>query len=214
MPAASNQTTMVGPQTDFKAETMDHLVKEITKNLKLGCPQDIPRSPYSDHGASAAALKLKNFRRGQHRSSPYAVPPSSRACDTTLGSSPTSRVGSSQASQLRKWNHQRRRYPSTCMTTDPRGAHGGTNGVSVGPGGAASKLSDEVGEEDDPFKMLQELISDGGLIKEAVKRLQEGMHGYAPSDSTPKTFYDSEDDDCGRTPPNPYSDDLLFEVGV
>ena len=58
------------------------------------------------------------------------------------------------------------------MTTDPRGAHGGTNGVSVGPSGAASKLSDEVGEEDDPFKMLQELISDGGLIKEAVKRLQ------------------------------------------
>jgi len=215
MPAASNQTTMVGPQTDFKAETMDHLVKEITKNLKLGCPQDIPRSPYSDHGASAAALKLKNFRRGQHRSSPYAVPPSSRACDTTLGSSPTSRVGSSQASQLRKWNHQRRRYPSTCMTT--AGAHGGANGVSVGPpggapGGATSKL--EVGEEDDPFKMLQELISDGGLIKEAVKRLQEGMHGYTPSDSTPKTFYDSEDDDCGRTPPNPYSDDLLFEVGV
>jgi len=215
MPAASNQTTMVGPQTDFKAVTMDHLVKEITKNLKLGCPQDIPRSPYSDHGASAAALKLKNFRRGQHRSSPYAVPPSSRACDTTLGSSPTSRVGSSQASQLRKWNHQRRRYPSTCMTT--AGAHGGANGVSVGPpggapGGATSKL--EVGQEDDPFKMLQELISDGGLIKEAVKRLQEGMHGYTSSDSTPKTFYDSEDDDCGRTPPNPYTDDLLFEVGV
>jgi len=213
MPAASNQTTMVGPQTDFKAETMDHLVKEITKNLKLGCPQDIPRSPYSDHGASAAALKLKNFRRGQHRSSPYAVPPSSRACDTTLGSSPTSR-GHGQASQLRKWNHQRRRYPSTCMTTDPRGAHGGTNGVSVGPGGAASKLSDEVGEEDDPFKMLQELISDGGLIKEAVKRLQEGMHGYTPSDTPNKTFYDSEDDECGRTPPNPYSDDLCYEVGV
>ena len=216
MPAASNQTTMVGPQTDFKAETMDHLVKEITKNLKLGCPGDIPRSPYSDHGASAAALKLKNFRRGQHRSSPYAVPPSSRACDTTLGSSPTSR-GSTQVSQLRKWNHQRRRYPSTCMTTDPiRGAHGGTNGVSVGPGvaGAASKLSNDVGEEDDPFKMLQELISDGGLIKEAVKRLQEGMHGYTPSDTPSKTFYDSEDDECGRTPPNPYSDDLCFEVGV
>ena len=100
------------------------------------------------------------------------------------------------------------------MTTDPRGAHGGTNGVSVGPGGAASKLSDEVGEEDDPFKMLQELISDGGLIKEAVKRLQEGMHGYTPSDTPNKTFYDSEDDECGRTPPNPYSDDLCYEVGV
>ena len=101
------------------------------------------------------------------------------------------------------------------MTT--AGAHGGANGVSVGPpggapGGATSKL--EVGEEDDPFKMLQELISDGGLIKEAVKRLQEGMHGYTPSDTPNKTFYDSEDDECGRTPPNPYSDDLCYEVGV
>ena len=212
MPAASNQTTMVGPQTDFKAETMDHLVKEITKNLKLGCPQDIPRSPYSDHGASAAALKLKNFRRGQHRSSPYAVPPSSRACDTTLGSSPTSRVGSSQASQLRKWNHQRRRYPSTCMTT--AGAHGGANGVSVGPpggapGGATSKL--EVGQEDDPFKMLQELISDGGLIKEAVKRLQKGL--YEIESSQNKTFYDSEDDcEASRTPPIPLCS--ACEVGL
>ena len=200
MPAASNQ--VVG-QTDFKAETMDHLVKEITKNLKLGSlpvPQDMP-SPRSvgSTGATAAALKMKNFRRVQHRSSPYAVPPSSRACDTqTLGSSPTSRG----PSQLRKWNHQRRRYPSTCMNTNA-GASAGVTGVPSG----ASKLSDE--EEDDPFKMLQELINDGGLIKEAVKRLQQGL--FEPPN---KTFYDSEDDECGRTPPNPYSDDLCYEVGL
>lgn len=199
MPAASNN--QVVDQTDLiKAETMDHLVKEITKNLKLGVPpvQDMPspRSVGSAAGATAAALKLKNFRRGQHRSSPYAVPPTSRACDTTLGSSPTSRG----PSQLRKWNHQRRRYPSTCMNT-------GSSGVSAAPPtGATTNLSEE---EDDPFKMLQELISDGDLIKEAVRRLQKGI--FEPPN---KTFYESEDDECGRTPPNPYSDELCYEVGL
>ena len=83
------------------------------------------------------------------------------------------------------------------------GASAGVTGVPSG----ASKLSDE--EEDDPFKMLQELINDGGLIKEAVKRLQRGL--FEPPN---KTFYDSEDDECGRTPPNPYSDDLCYEVGL
>ena len=162
---------------------MDHLVKEITENLKLG--QDL-----AGH-QRATALKVKNFRRGFHRSSPYAVPPSSRACDTNLGSSPTSRG----PSQLRKWNHQRRRYPSTCMTNQ---------GAS---GGASKDQDDQV--VDDPFAMLQELITDGSLIKEAVRRLQKGLFV-----ANAKTFYDSEDDDeCGRTPPNQYTD-LCCEVGI
>jgi len=46
---------------------------------------------------------------------------------------------------------------------------------------------------DDPLEMLHELISEGNLLKEAVRRLQIGL--------TPKiqrNFYDS-DEDC-RTP--------------
>jgi len=52
-------------------------------------------------------------------------------------------------------------------------------------------------DPEDPFQMLQELITDGSLIKEAVKRLQKGLYG------TPnKTFYDSEnDDEESCTPP-------------
>ena len=59
-------------------------------------------------------------------------------------------------SQLRKWNHQRRRYPSTCIP-------GGPNGDKT------------TADLDDPFAMLQELITDGSLIKEAVRRLQLGL---------------------------------------
>jgi hypothetical protein len=170
---------------------MDHLVKEITENLKLGsAAADLVYHDLDNHVGPAknSSFKLKtNFRRGvsHHRSSPYAVPPSSRACDTTLGSSPKG------PSQLRKWNHQRRRYPSTCMNNPP---------------GAGKKVDED---PEDPFQMLQELISDGSLIKEAVRRLQKGLYPTAtPTGADNKTFYDSEDDECGLTPPNLCCDEV------
>ena len=55
---------------------------------------------------------------------------------------------------------------------------------------------------DDPLQMLQELITDGSLIKEAVKRLQEGLF----RSSSAKTFYESEDDEGDCTPPNDLED--------
>ena len=88
-------------------------------------------------------------------------------------------------SGLKKWNH-RRRYPSTCMNP----SSGITGSANVGA------CSNKNSQPDDPFEMLQELISDGSLIKEAVRRLQLGL---TPKFSTSKEFYDS-DEDC-RTPP-------------
>ena len=92
-------------------------------------------------------------------------------------------------SQLRKWNHQRRRYPSTCIP---------------GGGGAADKTT--TADLDDPFAMLQELITDGSLIKEAVRRLQLGLTPKLAIMSSPSSrgtgtgkgnnFYDSEDEDA------------------
>jgi len=238
MPAASNSSQGQNLlSSEFKVspqpENMDHLVKEIAENLKLAeaaasAVADAHRSgghstlgdpwdhdlvdTYGPPGNPVNSFKLKNSfgRRGHHhRSSPYAVPPSSRACDTNLGSSPTSRG----PSQLRKWNHQRRRYPSTCMNTSSANTGGST---MVGENG--KNLKDE--DPEDPFQMLQELISDGSLIKEAVRRLQKGLYPTAPgiSPATPtnphnannKTFYDSEDDEfVSRTPPN-----LCCEVGL
>ena len=51
------------------------------------------------------------------------------------------------------------------------------------------------GTVEDPLQMLQELITDGSLIKEAVKRLQDGLFR-----NSTKTFYESEDDEGGCTP--------------
>ena len=97
------------------------------------------------------------------------------------------------------------------------GATGGTGGGSEVVNG--KNISDE--DPEDPFQMLQELISDRSLIKEAVRRLQKGLYPTSPGISPPtptnnphnannKTFYDSEDDEfVSRTPPN-----LCCEVGL
>lgn len=66
-------------------------------------------------------------------------------------------------------------------------------------------------ELEDPLEMLHELISEGNLLKEAVRRLQLGL--------TPKiqrNFYDDGDEEC-RTPPsalpaNTFPD--LCEIGI
>jgi len=204
---------------------MDHLVKEIKENLKLADhhlsvppPPSLPSLPScggkikstgSSRGYSGAGV-------GHHRvrASPYHVPPSSRQCDSN--GAPSSGGGSGGASvgagggneaaamtlAMRRKQRQgwgRRRYPSTCMNNN-------------------AKLLQEVGgAADDPFAMLQELISDGSLIKEAVRRLQDGFSGMAGSPvagrltpgsgnnragSGRQTAYDSDSDneDC-RTPP-------------
>jgi len=251
--AQGQKSLMQSSEFKVSSENMDHLVKEIAENLKLAeaaasAVADAHRAASGGHGGPLVgaigghygdhdldpygtpvvanpvnSFKLKSSfgRRGHHhRSSPYAVPPSSRACDTNLGSSPTSRG----PSQLRKWNHQRRRYPSTCMNTSSQANNGGAgengivknsnSGLGVSAGGGPG-----VEDPEDPFQMLQELISDGSLIKEAVRRLQKGLYPTTPGISPPtpgthnannKTFYDSEDDEfVSRTPPN-----LCCEVGL
>jgi hypothetical protein len=150
---------------------VDFLVQELKENLKLS------------HGLKARSTALSH--RASHRASPYPrVPNPSRQCDSAADLAAT-------MSGLKKWNH-RRRYPSTCMN----GGSMLTGSASVGGGGGNKKLSNKNDSPDDPFEMLQELISDGSLIKEAVRRLQLGL---TPKFSTNREFYDS-DEDC-RTPP-------------
>ena len=148
---------------------VDFLVQEIKENLKLS------------HGLKSRSTALSH--RASHRASPYPrVPNPSRQCDSAADLAAT-------MSGLKKWNH-RRRYPSTCMNPN----NGITGSASVG--GGLSKKAQAKNDTDDPFEMLQELISDGSLIKEAVRRLQMGL---TPKFSTNREFYDS-DEDC-RTPP-------------
>ena len=168
-------------------DNVDNLVIEIKENLKLGSP-----SSGSAGGGKVKTGKKKgsrgSFGGSSVRSIPYQVPPSSRV--------PCDNVDQKCQSQLRKWNHQRRRYPSTCMAS--------TKGEDIEAAAAAASET-----ADDPFKMLQELITDGSLIKEAVRRLQLGLTPkYSlvaaardeEEEQDDRSFYDSDEEDC-HTPP-------------
>ena len=54
---------------------------------------------------------------------------------------------------------------------------------------------------DDPYEALQELLKDGDLIKEAVRRLQLGL---SPKQQQTCVYYESDDE--LRTPPYPFKD--------
>jgi hypothetical protein len=156
---------------------LDSLVYDIKENLKLS--SSVGGVGNRSGGKHKSVDRRRSGAVGGCRPSPYSVPPSSRV--------PCDNADPKCQSQLRKWNHQRRRYPSTCVPDK-------TAGVS---------------DLDDPFAMLQELITDGSLIKEAVRRLQLGLSPklamLATASSGDKrqdvdrSFYDS-DDEC-RTPP-------------
>ncbi len=174
----------VTPPPPACIKEMDHLVQEIKENLKLGHHLYKPAAPTSSF---SGPLKASRRSKAHARASPYAVPPSSRAsgCDNNNGDRGGNAEGgpATGPSQLRRWNH-RRRYPSTC------------------------KADNEDVHPSDPFAMLQELITDGSLIKEAVRRLQLGLTPKynaaaaaedAAASKQQRDFYDS-DEDC-RTPP-------------
>ena len=197
---------------------MDHLVQEIKENLKL----DVVTGPLSPGGAAGSGNcgggKLKaggglkarssySHRVASHRSTPYHVPPSSRQCDSASGG-PVNPGDGATLNMRRKQRWGRRRYPSTCMNNN--------------------KFVDGVDGPDDPFAMLQELISDGSLIKEAVRRLQLGPpppDGFSAGRLTPgsnnnrasgrHTAYDSDSDneDC-RTPPESDHSEQVQEAGA
>jgi len=71
---------------------------------------------------------------------------------------------------------------------------------------AAGKTTKQA-ELDDTLELLHELISEGNLLKEAVRRLQLGL-----SPKIQRNFYDS-DDDCRTPPPAPAHPDLC-EIGI
>jgi len=119
------------------------------------------------------------------RASPYGVV-SSKVCEC-LGDG---KSGAGGVKRSAGWA-ARKRYPSMSANT--------------------GKTSKQV-ELDDTLEMLHELISEGNLLKEAVRRLQMGL-----SPKIQRNFYDSDADEECRSPPAPnpghaYAD--LCEIGI
>jgi len=219
MPAKENVLQIVSKTSSEDHETklirkdVDHLVQNIKDNLNLTYEgvQKVAPSPSHHHllaavaggGESAklhqqntdvcsssssssvgcyittssshyTARKQKSYLSSRNsRASPYFIPGKVQSSTGNCSGCGSGEDGQLQPSN-RKWSSvaARKRYPSMSA-----------NG--------SKKLDLE-----DPLEMLHELISEGNLLKEAVRRLQLGL-----SPKIQRNFYDS-DEDC-RTPPPP-----------
>ncbi|KAI5710046.1 hypothetical protein M8J75_005286 [Diaphorina citri] len=124
-------------------------------------------------------LKLSNFKvknqRRVVRCRPYTKP--SRSWDDTMDCNTCHSCAASKS----KCSH---------VSSTSKRYSGSTGHLE------SSKLKES---SDNPYEMLQELLKDGTLIKEAVRRLQKGL--------SPKQryFYESEDDSA-RSSPHPNLD--------
>jgi len=183
MPAKEN-SILIQNEAKLIRKDVDNLVQNIKENLNLtqydpsvlansgsGPLTELPDYDYpsvSDHPHNQISFKARSCINRGSRASPYGVV-SSKKCEC-LGDTSGGVTGVKRTN----WA-ARKRYPSMSAN-----GHGKTKQVEL----------------DDTLELLHELISEGNLLKEAVRRLQMGL-----SPKIQRNFYDS-DDDC-RTPPAP-----------
>jgi hypothetical protein len=200
MPAKENVLLLSesANQTILIRKDVDNLVQNIKDNLILTqyensvqCPgggpsfssslPDFPDypTPLSDTSHPFKARTYIGSRTS--RASPYGLVPSKNAKCECIETGGGGLPGVKRSS----WA-ARKRYPS------------------MSANGKSKQM-----ELEDPLEMLHELISEGNLLKEAVRRLQLGL---APK--IQRNFYDS-DDEC-RTPPPalPSTFPDLCEIGI
>jgi len=229
MPAKENIILLneSNTQTKLIRKDVEHLVQNIKENLKLSqyeaattgsmlcgpgpvaagptvtglpdCTEHFPSvsilPSLPDYPSASepptSSLKARSYVGSRaSRPSPYGVVPTKNSkCECIE----QDKLGMAAAGRT-SWA-ARKRYPSMSANSGKQKQSGGAPAANL--------------ELDDPLELLQELISEGNLLKEAVRRLQMGL--------TPKiqrNFYDS-DEDC-RTPNHPktagYSD--LCELGI
>jgi len=190
MPAKEN-TILIQNEAKLIRKDVDNLVQNIKENLNLtqydtsGTLTELPDYDYpasvSDHPShNQNSFKARSCINRGSRASPYGVV-SSKKCEC-LGD--TNSGGGVIGVKRTSWA-ARKRYPS----------------MSANPG------KPKQAELDDTLELLHELISEGNLLKEAVRRLQLGL-----SPKIQRNFYDS-DDDCRTPPPAPAHPDLC-EIGI
>jgi len=138
----------------------------------------LPALPDYPGSAETSSLKARSYIGSRaSRPSPYGVVPTKNTkCDCIE----QDKLGMAAKLAGRTSWAARKRYPSMSANSGKQKQAGGLPATSLV-------------ELDDPLEMLHELISEGNLLKEAVRRLQLGL-----SPKIQRNFYDS-DEDC-RTP--------------
>jgi len=178
MPAKENVLLISEDETKLIRKDVDNLVQNIKDNLKLNYETAVSFEKGGGGGKSLPTLDYPDLQKtgSNRKSKSFMSSRGSRASPYSVPGKGGKCECGDGATAGRSWA-ARKRYPSMSAA-------------------APKKLDLE-----DPLEMLHELISEGNLLKEAVRRLHMGL--------TPKiaqrNFYDS-DEDCRTPPANTYPD--------
>ncbi|XP_011869672.1 PREDICTED: GSK-3-binding protein-like [Vollenhovia emeryi] len=177
MPSAEETTYLIGVMPDgaaqadaFLARDVDLLVSQIKENLRL------------------SSLKAKSsISHKSSRPSPYRVPARSWADPAAVCEvcGLRSNVQQQQQQMIAGHHHHHHQHHHHHLHHHHHHHHHYHNHLK----------NDRSRVDDDPYEVLQELLREGGLIKEAVKRLQENLDELSSSEVDEDDVVDDEDED-------------------
>ncbi|XP_047367538.1 lateral signaling target protein 2 homolog [Vespa velutina] len=200
MPTAQDTTYLIevmpGETTqDFLSRDVDLLVSQIKENLRL------------------SGLKAKSNVVHRNRATPYRIPSHSswadpNGCDICAAQNRTEKLNGVQLQQehdqqlhhqpeLRQQVHYRQQQQQQCCHRYNHHHHRHRHRRHHHHHHHHHHNCSNNDREDDPYEFLQELLREGGLIKEAVKRLQANIDELErlENDQLEEDEDDEEDDD-------------------
>lgn len=191
--SGSLQVVMPSKQQQQDVLAVEELVHEIKENLRLKAPPPPSALMMASTTTTSTASSTLQQLRSHRRPSPYHIPCRSWSdtCSTTPGSgNESSASGSgfggekSSSGCLHHFSHHSHHHHHLSSSHHLHLHH--RKGSSTG----SSSKSEDI---DDPYELLQVLIKNNSLVKEAVRRLQLNL--------SPKQryFYES-DEDSSRSP--------------
>lgn len=166
MPSAEETTYLIGVMPDGAAQADAFLTRDV----------DLLVSQIKENLRLSSLKAKSSISHKNSRPSPYRVPARSWA-DPAAGC---------EVCGLRpNGQQQQQQQPPAHVIAGHHHHHHYHNHL---------KRSERSRVDDDPYEVLQELLREGGLIKEAVKRLQENLDELSSSEVDEDDVVDDEDD--------------------
>ncbi|KAL0113541.1 hypothetical protein PUN28_012600 [Cardiocondyla obscurior] len=164
MPSAEETTYLIGMMPDGAAQADAFLTRDV----------DLLVSQIKENLRLSSLKAKSSISQKNSRPSPYRVPARSWA-DPAAGCEVCGLRSSGQQQQQQHHviagHHHHHHYHHSHL-----------------------KRSERSRVDDDPYEVLQELLREGGLIKEAVKRLQKNLDELSSSEVDDDDVVDDEDD--------------------
>ncbi|XP_070162742.1 GSK-3-binding protein-like [Polyergus mexicanus] len=166
MPSAEETTYLIGVMPDGAAQADTFLTRDV----------DLLVSQIKENLRLSSLKAKSSVSHKNSRPSPYRIPARSWA-DPAAGCEVCGLRSSSQSHHQQQQNH---------VTTGHHHHHHYHSHL---------KRTERNRVDDDPYEVLQELLREGGLIKEAVKRLQANLDELSSSEVDEDEEVDDEDDE-------------------